>query len=178
MFCPNCGTEGTGNFCTSCGHALKRQAIVPEASLQDRPQNIIGKRLSNALIKDAEPDFGVFFDVADVVGLGAVKSTLTAELSVFKKLMGGLWVGGTTYLTEDAIKFRPNLINRLLHKGDCSVSIPLGEITDVKKRFGIVTQIIDIITTKGTLSIRCYGSGSFFEMINAQIKDAPQRTKS
>lgn len=177
MLCPTCGTEGTGNFCTSCGHALKSQAIAPDVSLEERSQNIIGKRLSNALIKDAEPDFKVFL-IADLVGLGAIKVPLTAELSLFKKFWGGLWVGGTTYLTEDAVTFRPNRMNRLIHKGDCSVTIPLREITDLKKRFGIVTQIIDIITSKGTLSIRCYGSASFVEMIMAQMKDARRGTQS
>jgi hypothetical protein len=136
-----------------------------------RPENIIGKRLSNALIKDAVADFELFFKVVGLKRLGLLaKPLLNAQLSVFKKLMGGLWVGGTTYLTEDAVIFRPNRMNRLVHKGDCSVSIPLIEITDVKKRFGMVTQIIDITTSKGTLSVRCYRSSSFLEMIREQTQ--------
>ncbi len=166
MFCPNCGTEGTGNFCTSCGSALKSQANMPEECSQDWAQNIIGKRLCNALIKDAEVDFGLFFAVADAVHLGGVKNSLSAVLPVFKKLMGGLWVGGTTYLTKDAVSFRPNLVNRFVHKQDCSVRIPLSEITDVQKRFGFFTQIIDIKTSKGVLCIRCYWPTSFIDMIN------------
>jgi hypothetical protein len=104
-----------------------------------------------------------------------VKTPVNAVTSVAKKLMGGLWVGGTTYLTEDAVIFRPNLLNRLVHKQDYSVSIPLSEITDVKKRFGIGTQIIDVKTSKGTLSFRCYWASSFLEMINQQLYNARRR---
>ena len=166
MFCPNCGTEGTGNFCTKCGCALKAPAGVPRSLPKDWTKNIIDKRLCNALIKDAEPDFDVFFNVANAVGLGAVKTPIGSVVSVAKKLMGGLWVGGTTYLTKDAIVFRPNILNRLVHKQDCSVNIPLSEVTDVQKHFGFGTQIIDIKTLKGTLSIRCYWPTSFIDMIN------------
>jgi hypothetical protein len=60
VFCSNCGTEGTGNFCTKCGHPLKSAAIIADASDQKLRQNIIAKKLANALIKDAEPDFGAF----------------------------------------------------------------------------------------------------------------------
>lgn len=173
MFCPNCGAEGTGNFCTNCGHPLKGQSAAPEvAALKDRLQSAIDKRLSNALIKDAEPDFEVFFAVSEVLGLGAGKGAVNSVSLVAKKLVGGLWVGGTTYLADDAIIFRPNLLNRLVHKQDCSVIIPLHEITKVNKRFGIGTQIIDIGTLKGVLSIRCYWATSFAEAINSQIHKA------
>ena len=94
---------------------------------------------------------------------------ITTELSLFKKLSGGLWVGGTTYLIENAISFRPNLINRLVTKSDCSLNIPLSEVTEVEKRFGIITQIIDMKTSKGTLRIRCYSANAFLALIKEQI---------
>jgi hypothetical protein len=147
---------------------LKAQAVVGGELPQDWAQSVLGKRLCNALIKDAEPDFDAFFAVTDMVGLGAAKKPVSAVSSVAKKLFGGLWVGGTTYLTKDAIIFRPNFLNRLVHKHDCSVRIPLSEITDVEKRFGIGTKIIDISTSKGTLSVRCYWPTSFIKMINVE----------
>jgi hypothetical protein len=178
MFCPNCGAKTTGNFCAECGHALKSETVGPGELPQDWAQHIIGKRLCNALIRDAEPDFGAFFAIADLVGLGTAKNSVNAVSSLAKKLMGGLWVGGTTYLTKDSIVFRPNFLNRLVHKDDYSVRIPLGEIIDVKKRFGIGTQIIEIKTSKGTLSIRCYWPTSFIEMIDNARSGSYLRTAS
>jgi len=141
-------------------------------------QKILGKRVSNALIKDAEPDFEALFivaDVAELVGLEGVppiKNSIKLTMSLSRKLMGGLWVGGTTYLTEDALVFRPNWLNRHIHKGDCSVSIPLTDLAEVVKVPGIFTQIIDAKTAKGTLRFRCYHRDLFYDLIVAQM---PQR---
>jgi len=155
MFCPSCGTEGSGNFCMKCGYALKREGNAPSVPPENWAQNIIGKRLCNAFIKDAEVK-APFYAITSV----------NAVISDFKERMGGLWVGGATYLTKDAIIFRPNLVNRLIHKQDYSVRIPLSEIVAVQKRFGFVTQIIDIKTGKGIFSIRCFRPNSFIDMIN------------
>ena len=136
-------------------------------SSQNWKQNVIGKRRCNALIKDAEADFAFAEGITlGRVKLGDVNKTVGIILPVFKQLMGGLWVGGITYLTKDAVSFRPNFANRLVHKQDCSVEVPLGEITDVQERFGFFTKIIDIKTSKATLSIRCFSTASFIDMIN------------
>jgi hypothetical protein len=135
-------------------------------------QRILEKRVSNALIKDAVPDFEILFIVADMVGLEEIKNPLKLTMAVTKKMMGGLWVGGTTYLTEDALVFRPNWANRFFHEGDCSVSIPLTDIVEVTKVPGLVTQIIDAKTAKGTLRFRCYRRDSFYDLILAQWHSA------
>lgn len=62
-----CGTEGTGNFCAECGHALKRQGISPHLSARDRPWALIGKRLSNTLTEDAEAGFKASFVLAEEI---------------------------------------------------------------------------------------------------------------
>jgi len=172
MFCPNCGTEGTGNFCTNCGNPFNVQSAAPQIALRGKIQNVIDRRLCNALIKDAEPDFEAFLLFAEIVGLEEISKpikSIKSTMSIAKKLLDGLWVGGTSYLTRDAIIFRPNLLNRILHKQDCSVVIPLNRISGITKRSGFVTQIIDIIVPQGTLSIRCYWPTSFIDAINSQI---------
>ncbi|MEO1189954.1 MAG: hypothetical protein AAFW60_12870 [Pseudomonadota bacterium] len=125
-----------------------------------KPDNVIAKKMANALMKDAE--------IGDrtnmVLGAGGRLGT-----NAVKKLMGGLWVGGTVYLTQDAIEFHPNGLNRAVHKDPDSLSVvlPLRSVTGVETRFGIATQIIDIKTAIGTLSVRCYGAAKFAQQIDA-----------
>ncbi|MEO0450129.1 MAG: hypothetical protein AAFZ74_07450 [Pseudomonadota bacterium] len=125
-----------------------------------KPENVIARKLANALMKDAE----IGDRTQSLLGAGGRLGT-----NAVKKLMGGLWVGGTAYLTKDAVEFHPNGLNRAIHKDpeSLSVVIPLRGITDVETRFGIGTQIIDIKTAIGTLSIRCYGAPGFAKKINA-----------
>ena len=125
-----------------------------------KPTNIIARKLANALMKDAE----IGDRTQTLLGPGGRLGT-----SAIKKLMGGLWVGGTVYLTEDAVEFHPNGLNRAVHKDPESLSVvlPLRGITSVETRFGIATQIIDIKTAIGTLSVRCYGARSFAKKIEA-----------
>lgn len=129
-----------------------------------RPDNVIARKLANALMKDAE--------------IGERAQTLMGPggrlgASAMKKLMGGLWVGGTAYLTEDAVEFHPNGFNRAVHQDPESLSVvlPLRGITSVETRFGIATQIIDIKTAIGTLSIRCFGAPGFAKRIEAARTD-------
>jgi len=126
------------------------------ASPLDRSPRIIGERPSNALIKDAK------------AGPGLTLSE-TVVVSVAGKLIGGLWVGGTTYLTENAVTFQPNELNISLHEGDCSVSVALRDVTGIRQRFGFISQIIDVRTTNKVLTFRCFGARSFVEMIKAQV---------
>ena len=128
-----------------------------------KPDNVIARKLANALMKDAE----IGDRTQMVLGPGGRLGT-----SAVKKLMGGLWVGGTAYLTSDAVEFHPNGLNRAMHKDPESLSVvlPLRSITGVETRFGIATQIIDIKTAIGTLSIRCYGAKGFADKIKSLTK--------
>ncbi|MEO0607482.1 MAG: hypothetical protein AAFY82_04575 [Pseudomonadota bacterium] len=123
-----------------------------------KPENVIAKKLANALMKDAE----IGDRTQMILGPGGRLGT-----TAVKKLMGGLWVGGTAYLTPDAVEFHPNGLNRAVHKDPESLSVvlPLRSITSVDTRFGIATQIIDVKTAIGTLSIRCYGAKAFADKI-------------
>lgn len=123
-----------------------------------KPDNYIAKKMANALLKDAE----IGDRTNKMLGPGGRLGT-----NAVKKLMGGLWVGGNVYLTEDAVEFHPNGLNRAVHKDPDSLSVvlPLRSITSVETRFGMVTQIIDIKTAIGTLSVRCYGADKFAKKI-------------
>ncbi|MFN3211803.1 MAG: hypothetical protein ACE37M_01745 [Henriciella sp.] len=125
-----------------------------------KPENVIAKKMVNALMKDAE----IGDRAQRFMGAGGRLGT-----NAMKKLMGGLWVGGTAYLTEDAVEFHPNGFNRALHQDPDSLSVvlPLRSITSVETRFGIGTQIIDVKTAIGTLSVRCYGAPGFAKKIEA-----------
>ncbi|MEL7111198.1 MAG: hypothetical protein AAFV59_13170 [Pseudomonadota bacterium] len=124
------------------------------------PDNVIARKLANALMKDAE----IGDRTQTLMGPGGRLGT-----NAIKKLMGGLWVGGTAYLTTDAVEFHPNGFNRAVHKDPDSLSVvlPLRGITSVETRFGVATQIIDIKTAIGTLSIRCFGAPGFAKKIEA-----------
>ena len=123
-----------------------------------KPDNVIARKMANALMKDAE----MGDRASALLGAGGRLGT-----NAVKNLMGGLWVGGTTYLTTDAVEFHPNGLNRALHKDPDSMSVvlPLRSITSVETRFGIGTKIIDLKTAIGTLSVRCYGAEGFARKI-------------
>ena len=123
--------------------------------------NLIEKKLCNAFIQDAQVSYGY----------GFILSKLKAKnvLTVIKYLLGGLWVGGNVFLYEDAIAFRPNIANKLAHKGDVSWEYPLTEIEDVFVSFGIVTQIVNLRTKYSLIRIRCYGANKFADNISCQV---------
>lgn len=125
-----------------------------------KPDNVLEKRLVNALIKGAE---------ANVAANKLLGGAGKAGLAVVEKMMGGLWVGGTAYLTPTTVEFHPNALNKMFHKGGdaMGVVVPLADVTSVEHRFGIATKIIDIETAEMTLSVRCYNSKTFAEAIEA-----------
>lgn len=125
-----------------------------------KPDNIIAQKLATALLKDAE--FGE--RTSRMVGPGG---RLGSKAS--KMVMGGHWVGGTLYLTEDDVEFHPNRLNKAVHKDPrtLSVILPLRGIISVEMRHGVGPQILDINTPIGTLSIRCLGAPGFAKKIEA-----------
>ncbi len=119
--------------------------------------DLIAKKVVNALIPDAEPKAFPLSPVRLVLG-------------AFKAFQKGLWVGGTLCLTPSSIEFRPNVLNRSLHKGDTSRVVLLNDVVDVKDRSGFTTQIVDVTCRNGPpLTFRCYGAKRFVEQIRAQI---------
>ncbi|MEC7289144.1 MAG: hypothetical protein VXW22_03505 [Pseudomonadota bacterium] len=128
------------------------------------PDNIIAKKLATALLKDAE----LGDRTSRMVGAGGRMGAKASKL-----VMGGHWVGGTLYLTDNYVEFHPNTLNKAVHKDpeSLNVFIPLRGITGVEVRNSVGTQVIDVHTAIGTLSVRCLGASGFAKKINAARAD-------
>lgn len=119
-------------------------------------ERVIAKRLANVLVPDA---------VACVPGGPSINHVI----KTFQTYYGGLWVGGTVYLTMDSLVFRPNGINRLLHKGDMRRTVHLLDIVSVEDRRGWFTNIVDVnLHGDPKLTFRCYGATRFSKAIRDQ----------
>jgi len=122
------------------------------------------KKLCNALIKDANPKFLTY-----CVGGAGAAIPMKLTLGIFKKVMGGLWVGGSVTLDNQMLIFKPNKINKLVHQEMSEIAIPLDSIMSATNRFGFVTGIVDIKTDSGVLSVRLYGAKKFAGKINSLL---------
>lgn len=118
----------------------------------------IKRRVCDALIQTAEPHAVLKFL------LKGTKANIV--VGVVKRLGGGLWVGGNVYLYRDAVQFRPNGLNKLIHTGELSWRVPLEEIASISVGSGFVTKVITIRTEKVNFKIRCYGANGFARMID------------
>jgi|SRR6186713_2731555 len=119
----------------------------------------IKKRVCDALIETAEPNALLKFLLR--------KTKVNIVIGVVKRLGGGLWVGGNVYLYPDAIEFRPNGLNKLIHAGNISWRVPLQEVLEVTTGSGFVTQVITIRTERVKFKIRCYGADRLARLIRS-----------
>jgi hypothetical protein len=88
----------------------------------------------------------------------------------YRKKHGGLWVGGRVTLTPAELVFSPNAVNRLVHYGDPSFTIPLSAITQIDVEPGFFTKIIAVTWTGGGLTrLRCYGAARFADQIRSTV---------
>jgi hypothetical protein len=163
MYCTNCGKPVERNFCTNCGFQLTN-GPTPAAQKQKAPTPsvLINDKWANALFENGEMNaIGKFL----VSGPGA-----KIGMEFVKKLTGGIWVGGTAFLYTDALIFKPNLVNKMVHAGDVSWRIPLEDVLDVATQWAIGTDIITIHTAEGKFKIRCWGAKTFAVQIDQQRK--------
>jgi len=129
----------------------------------------VAKKLCNVLIEDAQEDFSLATNVADVLGIDFNEDIISSVLDTYKEAYGGLWVGGTVLLTNTEIMFTPNAMNNAFHKGDNSVTIPLSLITSVEDEYGFITKIVKVTTKYGIFKIRCFGAKKFRELISQEL---------
>lgn len=127
---------------------------------------VIEKKRCNFLIPDAKADLALYSAGAKAAGLEPQEKMLTAVLEGFRSIYGGLWVGGTAFLSAQHLAFTPNAMNQLMHKADYSLSIPLADITDLAYESGFVTGIIRITTKRGVMKLRCFGAKAFLSRID------------
>jgi hypothetical protein len=124
---------------------------------------VLASKLANALIADAQPTAMAKMFAGGASGL---------ILQGLRWKFGGLWVGGRVTLTEQELIFSPNVLNRAVHVGVSSRTIPLTNVVRATDRFGWFTRIIDVTLTDGSVfTFRCYGAEAFAEKITAAAKD-------
>lgn len=76
--------------------------------------------------------------------------------SLFSSATGGTWVGGTIVLTNEALTFEANAMNRAVQKGELDVSFPVDRIIGASITGGIGTKIIEVrLTGDETFEFRC-----------------------
>ena len=118
------------------------------------PQHVLATKVANALIQDAASP------LEDSAGIGtAIRRS--------RDRYGGLWVGGRITLTPAELGFSPNAVNRLVHAGDPSFTIPLSAVSRVDVEPGFFTKIIAVTWTGGVTRFRCYGAARFADRIRA-----------
>ena len=127
---------------------------------------LIVKKLCNCLIPEADADLSLYSLGAKVVEVEHVIAVIEAVLKDFRAFYGGLWVGGSALLTTTSLSFQPNKLNRAVHKGDYSFSIPLDEISGVGYERGFFTSIVVVSTQHGSFKLRCYGARRFQKALN------------
>lgn len=139
-------------------NAASTDALDPKASTVDTQpagsfvpsQETSGiRKLANAFIPDAT--ISATFPFLDA----------RSVLERFKRKHGGLWVGGTVFVSERVISFVPNRLNRAVHEDLARIEIPSGDIREIKREFGWVTGIVVIKHANGEFRFRCYGAKRF-----------------
>ncbi|MCO7188923.1 MULTISPECIES: hypothetical protein [unclassified Pseudoalteromonas] len=133
--------------------------------MSDKP---VAKKLCNFLIENAAADFRLADGLTYLEDVHFHDWAAETALDKYRKAHHGLWVGGVVILTPRHIKFSPNLINIIFHKGDYSLSIPLSHIMDMSLESGLLTNIIVLTTPYGFYRFRCFGARDFMTVIHAQ----------
>jgi hypothetical protein len=146
----------------------------PGEKFTERYENVnasceaIASKTVNALIPDAQPK-----------SMGIISWFLKPKIARYQANYGGLWVGGNLYLTSTALEFKPNALNRALHKGVMGSTVALHEVQEVIDRFGVVTRIVDVTSNNGTtLTFRCYGARQFADKIRGEVARVRQEKNS
>ena len=131
------------------GRDLER---LTQSSLNER---VLAYRVCGACLADAEPSF-----LAKLVA-NAADADVDTSVGFIRKMTGGIWVGGRAILTTHRIVFLPNMLNRVLHEDLTPLAIALTDAIEVVHRFGIVTSIVDVKSTRLTITFRGYRMKSF-----------------
>jgi hypothetical protein len=137
---------------------------------------LLAKKACNALIADASLDFQRWIVpvlAASIatgnLALAAAAISTAASTSIYKSMFSGLWVGGSSILTNSDFCFVPNALNVALHKELSIIRIPLESIESVKRKFGVLSGIIEIRTRLGVLKVRTMNATGFAGIIEDAI---------
>jgi hypothetical protein len=163
-----------GNFC--CRFTVRSWGIPyirPRLKLQlDRssvpgdggvrpPGTLDIRKLANAFVPEATP-------------AGVLLVAALSAIDRFKRAHGGLWVGGTVFVSSSGVSFAPNRLNRLLHKDPEPVNVRAEDIRDVRREFGWVTGIVVVTHARGEFRFRCYGAKHLAATMAAKFSVHPE----
>lgn len=129
------------------------------------PEEVIAAKVVNALIQDVQVRGASTAQVADAFVPGV--DVITPVLDGFRAGYGGLWVGGKATLTNLALRFSPNALNRAVQTGTLDVTVPLADVVAVRLIRGFVTNIVAVETAGFVFKVRCYGAKAFSDAIEA-----------
>jgi hypothetical protein len=140
---------------------LDRSGVTADGGVRAPVGTFSIRKLANAFIHEATP-----VRVVPVAGLSAIYR--------FKRTHGGLWVGGTVFVSSSGVSFVPNRLNRLVHNDAEPVNIRVEDIRDVRREFGWVTGIVVVRHVRGEFRFRCYGARQLAATMAANFNVDPE----
>ena len=109
-----------------------------------------------------------FFEEAEATS--DIGGAAKRAISRYKNKHKGLWVGGKVTISNGAVAFVTNGLNRALHEELSEINIPTKEIQSVAYEFGWFTGIVVVTHTHGEFRFRCYGAKKLANKINFYVK--------
>ncbi len=129
------------------------------------PEEVLATKVANALIQDVQMKGAAVAAVVDAVAPGT--DVITPALDEFRAHYGGLWVGGKATLTNLALRFSPNAVNRAIQTGSLDVVVPLADVVNVRYTPAVVSSIVSLETRDYTFKVRCFQAKTFADAIEA-----------
>lgn len=129
---------------------------------------VLLRKLVNFQVTDAIVELNPTASAAVGVAGGVAPGT-GLVLSAFRKIHGGLWVGGSITVSTRQIVLRANAVNRAVTVGTLDVVVPLDQVTDVHLLPGFVTKIIAIDLGPQCVKARCYGASAAVTLIRQAV---------
>src|SRR5262245_51918272 len=119
------------------------------------------RKLANAFIPDATPT-------------GLLPIAALSSIYRFTQTRGGVWVGGTVFVSSSGVSFVPNRANRLVHNNPEQFNVRAGDIRGVRREFGWVTGIVVVRHARGEFRFRCYGATQLAAAMAATLNVGPE----
>ena len=140
---------------------LDRPSVPGDDDVRQPTETLKIRKLANAFIPGVTPARRV-----PVAALSAIYS--------YTRTHGGLWVGGTVFVSSSGVSFVPNGINRLVHSDVEPVNVRAEDVKDVRREFGWVTGVVVVKHVSGEFRFRCYGAKQLAATMSANFTMRPE----
>lgn len=140
---------------------LDRSGVRDDGGVMQPVGTLNIRKLANAFIPEATPAL-----IVPVPALSAIYR--------FTRTHGGVWVGGTVFVSSSGVSFVPNRLNRVLHNDLEPANVRAEDIRDVRREFGWVTGIIVVRHVRGEFRFRCYGAKQLAATMAANFHVGPE----